>query len=337
MSTANYQNWPNNNANTQYLLTKEMLDRADAFERIGIACEEQTLQPNSGNSIVVGRWVNPAVDTTPEAEGLSPATRALQAEDFSGTLKRYSVAFGASRQNIDLHPRNWVKGMGDVLNTYVASVRERIKYLAALSTTNVIFNSSAHSGRGDVNGPITIGRLQRMIAGIEAAKGRTMTKESAGSTKVGSSPTEAGFVCFTHTDCHPDIRALPGFTAKAEMVGTYPEGTFGAVDNIIFVTSPEFVPFKGEGAATSTMRSTNGNTDVYPYVVTAKGSLVSVKLAGAGKAGYGNGKAMIYDGGDKSDPTNARCVVAAAWYDLCISVSDDWRGVIECGATANPA
>lgn len=337
MTQATYAQWPVPSTNVQYILTKEVLDRAEAFERLQAACDERTLAANSGASIVLTRWVNPSVNPNPEPEGQNPVTRALQPEQFFGTMQRYSVAYSTSNYNATLHPLDWVKGMADVLATEVRSTRERIRYLAGNSGTNRIYNASSITQRQDVNGVITWGRLTRAVAGIRAAKGREYTGETGGTTKIGTAPTEAGYLCFVHTDAECDIRVLPGFVPKAKMSpGNYPDGTFGSVDNIVFVTSPEFVPYAGAGAATSTMRATSGNTDVYPFMLCAKGSLTSIKLSGAERGGFGNGKANILDKADKSDYTNSRIIVSASWYDLCISSSDDWRVVIECGATANP-
>jgi N4-gp56 family major capsid protein len=322
----------------QILLTKEMLDRAEAYEVLDYVCDTRTRSANEGNSVTLSRWINPAINTDPEPEGQNPVTRALSPEEFTGTLKRYSVAFATSTYNATMDPRDWVKGMADITADQVKMVRERIRWMAALDTTNTIYNSASISQRSDVNGTISLGRLQKAIAGIRAAKGRELTAEGMGTNKVGSSPVEAGYVCYTHTNAEPDIRILPGFTKKAEMSpGNYPKGTFGCVDNVIFVTSPELVPYEGEGAATSTLLATDGNADVYPFVVCAKGSLASIKFAGKERGGFGNGQAHILDKPDKSDITNSRIVVSAAWYDLAMSVSDDWRVVIECGVTANPA
>ena len=45
----------------------------------------------------------------------------------------------------------------------------------------------------------------------------------------------------------------------------------------------------------------------------------------------------VLDKADKSDITNSRLVVSAAWYDCPMLVSYDWLVRIECGVTANPA
>jgi N4-gp56 family major capsid protein len=327
-------------SNVPAIMVKEMLDRAPAFRRIGVAFDNIKIGKQSGASIIRTRWINGAISVTPEPQGQNPTTQALTAESYTATMQRYSAAYATSRYNDDLNPLDWAKGQSDVLMTEVESTRERLQYNAALSGTNVIYNSAAITTRQTVNGVITLGRLQKAVASIEAAKGMTFTSESGGSTKVGTAPTEAGFYCFVHTDAHPDIRNLPGFTKKAEMTGgNYPPGTFGCVDNIVFVTSPEFVPFLGAATSVSNaaLRSTGGFPDVYPFVLCAKGALSGVSLGGSGKAGFGNVEVFTLDKADKSDITNSRLVVSAAWYDCPMLVSYDWLVRIECGVTANPA
>lgn len=325
-------------SNTPAVMLKQVLDRAHAFERMKAGCDERTIEPNTSGSIILTRWVNAAISDVPEPEGQNPPTQALQQEQYTGTMQRYSAAFSTSSYNATLNPLDWVKGMAGVLEDQIKSTRERIRYNASRSGTNVLYNSAAITQRTDVNGVITLGRLQKGIQGIEGAKGMTFTSESGGTTKIGTAPVEAGYYCFVHTDAHPDIRALPGFTKKAEMSpGNYPEGTFGCVDNIIFVTSPEFIPYYGAGAATTTLKATNGNTDVYPFILCARHALTAIKLSGAGRGGFGNAKINILDQADKSDYTNSRIIVSAAWFDLCILTSYDWLVRIECGVTANPA
>lgn len=327
-------------ANTPAIMSKKMLDRAEAFKRIGSGFQSRKIDKNAGASLILTRWVNAAISTTPEPEGQNPATQALSQESYTGTMQRYSAAFATSRYTADLSPLDWIDGMTDVLHTQVESTRERIRYNAAISGTNVLYNSPSISTPQTVNGVITLGRLQKGIATIEASKGQTFTNEASGTTKVGTTPVEAGYYCYHHTNANPDIRNIPGFVPKAKMApGNYPVGTFGSVDNIIFVASPEFVP--ALGAATSvtnaSLLSTGGFPDVYNFILVARGALVDVSLGGSGKEGYGNVETFILDTADKSDVTNARVVVSAAWYDLAMLTSFDWLVNIKCAVTANPA
>lgn len=324
--------------NVPAIMQKMVLYRAPAFQRIGAGFDSRRIDKNTGQSVILTRWVNAAISTTPEPEGQNPPTQALQQEQYTGTMQRYSAAFATSTLNATLNPLAWIQGQADVLLTQVQSTRERIRWNAAQSGTNVIYNSPAIVAPNGVNGVISLGRIQKAVQSIEASKGVTFTSESGGTTKVGTSPVEAGYYCFVHTDAHPDIRNLPGFTKKAEMSpGNYPRGTFGCVDNVIFVTSPEFIPAYGAGAATTTLKATAGATDVYSFVVCAKGALTDIALEGNGKEGWGNAEVYNLNGADKSDWTNSRQIVAAAWFDLAMLTSFDWLVNIKCGVTANPA
>lgn len=319
------------------VLLKEVLERAHAFQRIGYVTSSRKINRNVSTTVDMTRWVNPAISTVPEPEGQNPPTQALMRETYSATLQRYSAAFATSTYNADLSPLDWAKGMADVLKDQILSTRERIRWNAATSGTNVLYNSPAITSRPTVNGVITLGRIQKAVQSIEAAKGMTFTRESSGSTKIGSSPVEAAYVCLAHSNAHPDIRNLPGFTKRAEMTGDYPMGTFGCVDNVIFVTSPEFVPFFGAGAATTTLLATGGNTDVYSFVVLAKDALTDIDLAGNGRQGWGNAETDVLNKADKFDISNARLIVVGWWYDAAVLTSFDWAVRIECGVTANPA
>lgn len=327
-------------SNTPSVMVKDMLRRADAYERIGVAFDHTSINRNMGASIIRSRAVNGAISTVPEPEGQNPTTQAVTLESYNGTMQRYSAAYAASAYTVDLSPLDWVKMQTGVLMTQVKSTRERIRYNAALSGTNVIYNSAAIAQRVDVNGVITLGRLQKAVTGIEESKGETFTSAGSGSNKVGSSATEASFLCFVSSNAHPDIRNLPGFTKRNEMTGSgYPPGTFGGVDNIVFVTSPEFVPFLGAATNTvnATFKSTGGFADVYPFILCARGALSDVNLGGSGQKGYGNVNVNVLDKADKSDISNSRIVVSADWYDLAMLVSFDWLVRIECCVTANPA
>lgn len=338
MTMKTYANYPQGQGQVQYVALPKLLFRAGAFERIGFACEEQTLQAGTGASVNLRRWINPAVNTTGETEGVTPVSRALVPEDFFGTMTRYSEVFEVSRYEYDLSPYDSVMGATDVLGDLIKETRERVRWNAAISGTSVAYNSSANTARNQVNGTITLGRLQIAIRAIEAAKGRTFTPESKGSTNFGSSPVEAGYICYYNTDLNADIRAIPGFRSRSELGGgQWPEGTFGAVQNIVFVPNPEYPPLYGAGAAGTSFKNTAGVIDVYQMVICARGALTAIKLAGKGRGGFGNAKIKVLDEEDKSDPTNARVYISAAWYDLALVTSQEWLYRLEVAVTLNPA
>lgn len=325
-------------SNVPSVMLKEVLTRAQAYKRISYVFNKIKMGVNTGASAILTRFINAAVTTTPETEGQNPVTQAPQTESFTATIRRYSAAFATSTYNATVNPIDWAKQMAGLLYTQIDMVRERVRWNAAISGTNVIYNSPAITQTSDVNGVLTLGRLQKAGRSISNAKGQTFTSESMGSNREGTAPNEAGFIVLCHTDAEDGIRNLPNFRPRAAMTGAnYPMGTFGCVDNFVFLTSPEFVPDLGAGAATTTLNATGGNADVYSFVVCAKDAFTEVDLAGAERGGFGNAKVNVLDKADKSDPTNARLIVSAAWYDEALPTSDDWSVRIECGVIANPA
>lgn len=345
MSIKTYANWPQGGTDVQYAALKEVLDRAPAQVAMDIACDKRTHSRKSGAAVNLRRWVNPAIDTTAlSPEGTNPSARQLVPQDYTGTLSRYAVLYAVSRQDYDLSPYDAVSGASAVLADHdIPGMRERIRYNAGKSITSVFYNSSAIASRATVNGTISLGRLQAAVRQIRGYKGEYFKGNEAGQARDGTAPVENALYAFCSSDLEPDLRLLPGFKTCAE----YPSGKglpfeFGAVQNVRFFTSPDYVPYLNGGAASTTListgvsGSTSGNADVYPIVVLAKHALTSIPLAGGGKEGFGNAKVNVIEGRDSGDPTGERIYVEADWYDLCVVTSNEWGAVIEVGATRNP-
>lgn len=321
------------------LALKTVLYRAPAFERFSYACSERKLQEGTSASIILTRWINPAVNSNPEPDGTTPVFRTPTYENYTGTMNRYSEVFAVSMQDYKLSPWDAVEGSIGLLVDLIKSTRERIRYLAAVSGTNIIYNSSAISSTVTVNGPITLGRLQTGVRTIQASKGVPFTKDQGAVDKFNTTPVEAGYFFFHHTDMIPDIRAMPDVVPFPELASRegLPPGAWAAAQNIIFIAQPEIPISTGAGGTNSAMKSTSSAVDVYKSFLCAKDALTSIALEGAEEEGFGNAEIEVLDQPDKSDPTNARVLVSAAWFDLCVLTSYDWGVQFQTGATANPA
>lgn len=346
MSLKTYAQWPNGGSDVQYQALKEVLDRSPAHVCMDIAADKRSISRKSGAAVNLRRWVNPAIDSTAlSPEGSNPAARALVPQDYTGTLSRYAVLYAVSRYDHDLSPWDAVKGASGVLADHdIPGMRERIRYNAAKAITSVFYNSSAITVRTDVNGTLTLGRQQAAVRQIRGYKGEYFKGNEAGQARDGTAPVENALYAFCSSDLEPDIRLMPGFKTCAE----YPSGRgmpheFGAVQNVRYFTSPDFVPYANGGAASTTMISTgvsgssSGNADVYPVIILAKHVLTSIALGGSGREGFGNASVHVLDGRDSADPTGERVYVEADWYDLCVVTSNEWGAVIEVAATRNPS
>lgn len=340
MAQANYpqQNWPNGSPNPQYLALKDLLDTAPAYESLNTACDERTVQRQMGANINLRRYFTPAVDATPAPEGTQKTPRSLLFEDFVGTMLRYTERFQVTRYDYDLNPYDAVKAAQDRLKQLIISTRERIRWNAAITFANVAYNSTAVGAINQVNGPIQPGRLQVIIRAIRNAKGFVFDETTPGINREGTSPTEACFNVYSHTDIEPDWRAFPDFQTAAETPSGKPKNLthFGNWQNACVYTTPEALVLLGQGAATTTMKNTAGNADVYPVIVVARHALTSVKLSGGGKEGFGNLGIKVLDEPDKYDANNNWVDIVASWYDLCMVTSNDWGYVWYVAATLNP-
>ena len=335
-----YAQYPQGATAIQYLAEKEVLETAPAYETISLATDERTLKRNMGNAIVMRRWLTPGIDTTPAPEGTQKTARAIVPEDFTGTVYRYTELLQVSRYEWDLGPWDSVQGSKDRLKQLIISTRERIRFNAAATGTNVLYNSSAVTSRAQVNGPLSAGRLQIIVRNLMLAKAFMFSDAMGGTDKQGTSPVESAVFAFCHTNLQPDIRALPGFQRVADYPGK-PRSPreFGAWQNIRFFTSPEALFYPGAGAATTSMLNTGGTAgtaDVYPIFIMGQHALTSVKLSGEGEAGSGNFGIRILDEPDKYDPNNNFVDIVASWYDLCMVTSNDWLWRYEVATTANP-
>jgi len=321
------------------LALKTVLYRAPAFERYSYACSERKLQSGTSASIILTRWINPAVNSNPEPDGTTPVFRTPTYENFTGTMQRYSEVFSVSMQDYKLSPWDAVEGSIGLLVDLIKSTRERIRQIAANSGTNIVYNASSITQQSSVNGPITLGRIQTGIAGVQKTKGVPFTKDQNAVDKFNTTPVEAGYFFIHHTDMIPDIRSFPDVVPFPELASRegLPPGSWAAAQNVVFVAQPEIPILTGAGGTNSAMRSTNSAVDVYQSTLCAKDALTSIALEGAEEEGFGNAEIEVLDQPDKSDPTNARVLVSAAWFDMCVLTSYDWLVQYQTGATANPA
>jgi N4-gp56 family major capsid protein len=321
----------------------KVLERAGPHICLDLAADTKPVPKNAGNAVNFRRWRNPAVSTTPVTEGVNPTSRALAHDDYNATINRFAEVFEESRYNYDLDVWDSVKGAADVLGDLIQRTREQVRYNVAKAGSGVLYNSSAVSTRNGVNGAITVGRIDVAVRALEAAKAMTFTQMQKASTAVSTAGVEPAYFAFGHTDLMPDLRRLAGFRTVAEMANIPREAMNpllrGALGSVLFFLSPELDPFLAGGAAVGStgMKSAGGTSvDVYPLIIVGQHALGSIALRGSGPAGRGAVKVNILDQADKSDPTNERVYISAAWYDQALRLSEEWMQRVEVGVTANP-
>lgn len=297
---------------------------------------------NKNETVNLQRSVTPEPRLTEVAEGINPAPRALTYENVTTTFEEFAETFGVTSRQAELGESDVLMDSKDRLVDLMKRTREKNAWFDYRAGNLRIFNANAFTARNQVNGPITVGRIRVAVRTLNNNRAPYITQMSKGSVNQGTTPVEAAYVCICHTDCRPDIRNLPGFIAKPSMGGANVSlpNVFGQVDDVIFITSPEFEPFFGEGAAigTTNMRSAGGvNVDVYPYVIFGAEALGKCNLRGASSSGLGAVEMNVLDKADKSDPTNQRRLVSCRWWDAPLILQQLHVVRIEAGVTENVA
>lgn len=294
---------------------------------------------NKNETVLMLRSITPDQRMTEVAEGVNPSPRALTYEPVQVTLAEFAEVFSVSSRQAELGETDVLMDSKDRLIDLMRRTREKFAWFAYRNGTQRIFNSNAHTARSQVNGPISLGAVRTAVRTLQNARAAYIRQISNGSVNQGTTATEAAYLCVTHTDTQADIRALPGFVPLANIGGAarnIPE-LFGQVDNVMFITSPEFEPFFGEGAAspsTLNMRSVGGaNVDVYSYLIFGAEALGKCNLRGKSSTGYGACEMNVLDKADKSDATNQRRLVACRWWDAPLILQQQHVVRIEAGVT----
>lgn len=330
----------NSNPTNSYAVGK-LLRSADAVEVIDRFVHTIPVPKNKNESVTLSRTVTPDPNVNEVTEGVNPTPRALTYEQVTKVFEEFAEVFATTSRQAELGEFNVLMDSKDRMVDLLKRTREKNAWYEFRAGTSRIFNSSAHTSRNQVNGALSLGRIRVAVRTLQNNRAMVIREMTKGSININTTPVEPAYISLSHTDTQADIRALSGFTV-APRVGGLKEGIpqlFGYVENVCFITSPEFEPFYAEGAAIGAtgMRTQGGvSVDVYPYLIFGKEALGKCSLAGT-EGGEGAVEMNVLDKADKSDPTNQRRLVSCRWWDAPVILNNNWLVRIECGATENPA
>ncbi|MGL4174519.1 MAG: N4-gp56 family major capsid protein [Dermatophilaceae bacterium] len=319
----------------------KILKSIDVVEVLDKLVKTVPVAANKGETINMQRSVTPDPRVSEVAEGVNPAPRALTYENVTKTFEEFAEVFAVSSRQAELGEEDVLMDSKDRLIDLMKRTREKNAWFTFRAGTNRVFNSLAHAARAQVNGAISLGRIRVAIRTLKNNRAMTIREIANGSVNTSTTPVEAAYLCICHTDCETDIRTLPGVVMLPNIGGAarnLPQ-LFAQVDNVMFITSPEFEPFFGEGAGSPSslnLRSAGGtNVDVYPYLIFGKDALGKANLK-LGSAALGAVEMTVLDKADKSDPTNQRRLVSCRWWDAPVILQQLHVVRIECGVTENP-
>lgn len=326
----------------------ETLAHAVPVEVLAKGCKMKKMPKNKGDNITYRRFL-PFGATTTDAntinrwtvdelahltqEGVTPDADTLTPQDVNVQLQQYACLYVYTDKVADLYEDDIPEEMKIQTGERMGLVREMIRWAAVKAGTNKVY--AGGTTRGTVDEPIGLNVLRRMQKTLQANHAKMKTRMLGASEKYETFAVEAGFIVFSHTDCEPDIRDIPGFIPCAKYGNKEPISPheLGSVERMRFITSPELNAIDDSGAAVGStgLVSTSGTSiDVYPYIVCAEDGVYDVALRGMDSFDFTH---LPVTQKDKNDILGQRGYVGAKFWSAVKAVNNGWFGVIEAGVT----
>lgn len=332
-------------------LKGEILAHAIPVEVLGITGQQKRMPKNSGDTVIYRKWLpygatatNGNTQNRPIAvpgahqlpEGVTPEAETMTPLDITCTLQQYGCLYALSDKTYDLYEDDVAAEMKTQTGERMGLVREMIRYGVLKGCTNVFYGGTGTSV-ATVNGKITLSLIRKATRNLKANHGKMIRQILGGSPNFNTSPVEAAYLVFCHTDLESDIRDLPGFKHVAEYAQrqVVHEMEIGSCESFRFVLSPELASVPNAGAsaaANTTLLSTGGSSiDVYPIIIAAQDAWGQLALRGVNSLD----PTMLMPGQkDKNDPLGQRGYIGAKFWMNCVILNQGWMAVLQVGADA---
>lgn len=322
----------------------EILGHAQPVEVLGITGQHRSIPRNKGdnvtyrrylpyggaatNATTINQWsVTAAAHVT--QEGVTPPADTIVQQDISVTLQQYSCLYMYTDKTADMHEDDIPAEMTKQTGERMGLVREMVRYGALKACSNLFY--SGGTTRATVDEVVSYNVLSKVSRSLQGNRAKMITRILAPGAGFNTSPVDAGFLVFCHTDCEHDIRALPNFveTAKYGSRKTMHEMELGAAGRFRFIVSPELGSIPDAGAAVSglSLKSTTGTSaDVYPMIVVAEDAWGDVVLRGRESFDATHIPAKQKT---KDDPHGQRGYVGALFWSAAKVTNDGHMAVLE--------
>lgn len=310
----------------------DMLSHAEPVSVLAKFGLPKPLPKNKADTIKYRRPVPFSAVTVPLAEGVTPTAGTMAYEDVTVQLLQWGDLFSITDKVQDMSEDPVLKDMTMLCGEQAQKTLEQLIWSKIKAGSNVAYANGA--ARTDVNTALSLNDVRKAVRYLQSMKAKKITRMLAASVQIGTTPIEAAYVAFCHTDLQADIRALQGFVPTAEYGSrqTLCAEEFGTVEDVRFITSPELTQFADAGAAHGgvVLSTTGTSADVYPIVIVGQEAFGLVPLKGAGAIVP---TVINPDTKDKSDPLGQRGYVGwKTWFQATI-LNQTWIYRVEVGAS----
>lgn len=314
-----------------------------------------TLNKQQGTSTIKWRRVEqlaPSVSALSEITGAytlmggrSSVTPTIT--DVLATVSKYGQ-FYIVNEEVDLYNPNGTTN--ELIGTLAESAGRSLNQLMATTTegslTQVYANNVA--SKAVVVAKVTTGDLNYVINKLSRNAARTFTGMTAGAVEQTTAPILPSYWGFCHPDVAVDLAQLTGWTSveKYAQQVSIAVGEIGyyslAGRGVRFIASEDALIGLGLGGASTTVRFTTANADVYAVPIYGQDTLGSVGLGmkhsdGIYKAGDSTGGWEIINhpmgSAGAGDPFNEIATLAYKFFFASAVLNSTWGFSIRCAAS----
>jgi len=297
------------------------------LEKFGQA---QPLPSNKTMSMKWRRYNALAVRTSPLAEGVTPESDKLTAEDVTLTLAQYGSLVEITDVIADTHEDPVLQVAINSVAEQAAKTVETLRYNTLKACTNRFYANQVAS-RNLVATTITRADQRKVVRALERQEARPITTIVRSTPSFNTENVLPAFIAVTHVDLTSDIREMDGFINVADYGKLSPyETEIGACEEVRYLKSTIFTSYPGAGAATSSMINTGGLADVYPMIFFGQDAYGIVALKGKFAITPMVLNPNVPRGGDELGQRGS-----VGWKTMqgTVILNDAWMAVYECCAT----
>ena len=266
---------------------KQALRHAEPIVVLGKGAK-LTVQPKKSTDSVKWRRVIPyAAATTALTEGTAPSGTDFRYEEVTGTLLQYGGFTPLTDKLVDMHEAPILDDINKQNAEQCARTKEALLWAVLGAATNVQY-ANAETQLTSVAQPLDYGEQALAVRTLSRNKAKQFTQILSGGVKINTTPIEAAYLAFCHTDVKDSIRAMAGFTPVAQYGSMKPVSTheFGSVNDVRYIASPDLSSTidAGELLATTAGNISEGGTraDVYTTIYCGMYAYGQIALAGKG-------------------------------------------------------
>lgn len=246
-----------------------------------------TVQPKNSTKAVKWRRVIPyAAATTALTEGTAPSGTDFRYEEVTGTLLQYGGFTPLTDHLVDFHEAPVLSDINIQNAEQAARTKEALMWAVLGAATNVVYAGAAANKAATVDylGYPEVGLAVRTLS---SNKAKMFTQIVKGGTSISTSPVEAAYIGFTHTDVKDDIRAMTGFVpvAKYGSQKTISPFEFGSVNEVRFICSADLdseIDAGGTSGVAGLISDGGTNADIYTTIICGMDAYGQIQLAGKG-------------------------------------------------------